>query len=94
MNAWVKDNPAAAADFQAALAKAQSQASLTGQVQTVLPKATSMSVQDADLITIGTYPTTTSASDLDQVVRLMTNYNMIKLSNAPDVPPMIVSRGS
>jgi NitT/TauT family transport system substrate-binding protein len=94
MNAWVKDNPAAAADFQAALTKAQSQASLTGQVQTVLPKATSMSVQDADLITIGTYPTTTSASDLDQVVRLMTNYNMIKLSNAPDVPPMIVSRGS
>jgi NitT/TauT family transport system substrate-binding protein len=90
---WVKDYPTAAADFQAALAKAQANAALTGQVQSLLPKSTGMSVQDADLITIGSYPTTTSAMSLEQVVRLMTNYNMIKLDDAPDVPQMIVKPG-
>ncbi len=89
MNAWVRDSPTAVADFRAALAKAQSQASMTGQVQALLPKATGMSVEDADLITIGTYPTSTSATSLEGVVRLMTNYNMIK-KGIPSVPQMIV----
>lgn len=89
MSAWVKDNQAAVADFQQALAKAQNDASLTGQIQRLLPSATGMSAQDADLITIGSYPTSTSALDLERVVRLMTNFNMISLSSAPSVPPMI-----
>jgi NitT/TauT family transport system substrate-binding protein len=88
--AWVKDNPAAVADFQQALAKAQSDAAITGQVQQLLPSATGMSAQDADLITIGSYPTTTSALGLERVVRLMVNFNMIELGHAPSVPPMIV----
>ena len=67
---------------------------MTGQVQTrAADSATGMSVQDADLITIGTYPTIHQRpATWMQVVRLMSNYNMIKLSNAPAVPPMIVSR--
>jgi NitT/TauT family transport system substrate-binding protein len=90
MSAWVKDNQAAAADFQQALAKAQSDASMTGQVQPLLPTATGISVQDADLITIGNYPTATSTLALERVVRLMTDFNMISLTGAPAVPPMIV----
>jgi len=90
MGTWVKDNGAAAADFQQALATAQSDASMTGQVQQLLPAATGMSVQDADLITIGSYPTATSALGLERVVRLMSNFNMISLGHAPAVPPMIV----
>ena len=90
MNAWVKDNPAAVADFQQALAKAQSDAALTGQVQQLLPSATGISAQDADLITIGSYPTVTSVIALQRVVRLMSNFDMIKLGHAPGVPPMLV----
>jgi NitT/TauT family transport system substrate-binding protein len=90
MDTWVKDNGAAAADFQQALATAQSDAAMTGQVQQLLPAATGMSVQDADLITIGSYPTATSALGLERVVRLMSNFNMISLGHAPAVPPMIV----
>ena len=85
MSAWVKDNGPAVADFQQALARAQSNASLTGQVQALLPSATHMSTQFADLITIGSYPTSTSSNNLERVVRLMTNFNMISLSQAQAV---------
>lgn len=88
MNAWVKQNPAAVADFQQALGKAQSDASLTGQVQHLLPSTTGMSVQDADLITIGSYPTTTNVTSLERVQRLLFDLGMI--NQAPRVPPMVV----
>ena len=51
MSAWVKDNQAAVADFRQAMATAQSDAAMTGQVQQLLPSATGMSAQVADLIT-------------------------------------------
>jgi NitT/TauT family transport system substrate-binding protein len=92
--AWVKDNPAAVADFQAAIASAQTQASMTGQVQQILPKTTGMSVADADLSTIGSYPTSTSAINLERVVRLMSNFNMIKSGSPPSVPSMLVKTSS
>ena len=91
-NAWVRDNPAAVADFQAAIAKAQAQAGVTGEVQGILPGATHgathVSTQEADMITIGTYPTSTSLQSLDAVVLLMSNSGMI--SNDPIVGPMLV----
>jgi NitT/TauT family transport system substrate-binding protein len=78
LNAWVRQNPGAVSDFQAALAKAQADASLAGQVQGVLQSAAKMSVQDADLITVGTYPTSTSIQNLGSVVSLMgTGYSNI-----------------
>jgi NitT/TauT family transport system substrate-binding protein len=82
LNAWVKQNPSAVADFQAALAKAQAAASLAGQVQGVLQSAAKMSVQDADLITIGTYPTSTSIQSLQSVPRLMNDLGMVNTENA------------
>jgi len=40
-----------------------------------------MSVQDADLITVGTYPTSTSVPNLQSVVRLMGNVTMMNTDN-------------
>jgi len=72
-SAWAKDNPAAVADFQAALAKAQADASMTGVIQRVLPTAAHMDAEDADLSTIGTYPTNTSTQGLNRVLNLLNN---------------------
>jgi NitT/TauT family transport system substrate-binding protein len=95
-NSWVRQNPSAVADFQAALAKAQADASLSGQVQRVLPGVTGMTVQDADLITVGTYPTATSIPNLQNVPRLMNDLGMI--SNSSDgklnIPAMVVKSQS
>jgi NitT/TauT family transport system substrate-binding protein len=93
-NAWVTHNAAAVADFQAAIGKAQTQATMTGQVQQLLPKATGMTGLEADLSTIGTYPTSTSVTGLERVVRLLAGDNLVTPSNAPAVPPMVVKPGS
>jgi NitT/TauT family transport system substrate-binding protein len=90
-NAWVRDNPAAVADFQAALAKAQAEAAVTGKVQAVLPSA-GIKAKTADLITIGSYPTSTIIPNLEAVVRLMNNTGMI--NRYPKVPLMTVNPGS
>jgi NitT/TauT family transport system substrate-binding protein len=81
-SSWVRQNSSAVADFQAALAKAQADASLAGQVQPVLHSDAGMSVADADLITIGTYPTSTSTQSLQAVVLLM---DAEKMLNAGDL---------
>ena len=46
-----------------------------------------MSVQDASLLTIGQYPTTVSASDLQRVISLMLFFNAIP--NQPSVMAML-----
>lgn len=76
--AWVRQNSSAVADFRAALAKAQSDAGLTGEIQKLLPAATGMSAEDADMITIGTYPTATSQNGLETVLSLLTQFNMLQ----------------
>jgi hypothetical protein len=53
-----------------------------------------MSAADADLSTIGTYPTTTSVTGLERVVRLLANDHLVPLNHAPTVPSMIVKPGS
>ncbi|HUB41704.1 MAG TPA: ABC transporter substrate-binding protein [Streptosporangiaceae bacterium] len=97
LNAWVGQNPGAVADFQAAIAKAQAEASLAGQVQGVLHSSAGMSVQDADLITVGTYPTSTSIEKLQSVVLLMgsgngsmVNTNDAAVSRRLNIKPMLV----
>src|SRR5262249_17406130 len=104
MNAWVHDNPGAVADFQAAIAKAQANSSLAGQVQALPASATGMSAagmsaQDAGLITVGTYPTSTSIESLQSVVNLMGNENIINTQNqaiaaAVNIKSMLVRSGS
>ncbi len=74
---WVGQDPTAAADFQAAIAKAQVEASMSFPAQHALAAFTKLPQAEADLVTIGTYPTSTSVSDLDRVTRLMFISNMI-----------------
>ena len=93
-DAWVKAHSAAVADFQAAMVKANTDASMAGEVQKILPNTTGMTVAEADLSTVGSYPTSTSAINLERVVRLMTNFDMLKPTQVPSVPPMIVTPGS
>jgi NitT/TauT family transport system substrate-binding protein len=92
-SSWVAQHPAAAADFQAAMVKAQTEASMTGQIQQILPSTAGMTVADADLSTLGSYPTSTSAINLERVVRLMVNFDMITSAQPPKVSAMIVKPG-
>ena len=97
MDAWVKKYPAAAADFQAAIGKAQASAVLTGPVRQVLPSATGMTAQYADMATIGAYPTTTSANELERVVLLLTHEGVIDVGQdgqewSGSLKPMLVGQ--
>jgi NitT/TauT family transport system substrate-binding protein len=94
-NTWVKGNPGAAADFQAALEQAQSEASMTGPIQQVLPKLPGglFTTESADLATIGTYPTSTSVTELQRVTELMTTESMISKTNPIGISQMLVNSG-
>lgn len=94
LSAWAKANPGAVADFRSALAKAQSEAAMFGPLQQLLPHVLSdVTSQDADLATLGTYPTTTSVVDLDRTELLMANEDMIAVGQGQtwsgSIGPMI-----
>jgi NitT/TauT family transport system substrate-binding protein len=95
-NTWVKGNSGAAADFQAALEQAQSEASMTGPIQQVLPKLPGglFTTESADLATVGTYPTSTSVTELQRVTELMTTESMISKTNPIGISQMLVNSGS
>lgn len=78
---WAKKDPAAVADFQSALAKAQSEASITGTIQKVLPAYLKTPAQVADLMTIGTYPASTQVNDVDRVEQFLSSLAMITQVN-------------
>ena len=86
--AWVKSHRATVAAFQSALAQAQSDAAMAGPIQQTLRRYTGMTQQEAAMVTIGTFPTSTNASDLDRVTLLMLESSLLK--NAPSVGQMIV----
>ena len=86
--AWVKSHGAAVAAFKSALAQAQSQAAMAGPIQQALQTSVGMTKEEAAMVTIGTFPTSTNASDLDRVTRLMFEANLLK--NQPSVARMIV----
>lgn len=78
---WAKTNPQAVADFQAAISKAQSDASTVGPVQQTLQKAAGMTVSVADMVNVGTYPTVTSKSGLERVATLMDTAGVVKVDS-------------
>lgn len=94
-SSWVKANPAAVADFQSAISKAQAGASMVGPVQRALPKLPgfpAMTTAAAEMVSIGTYPTTTSATALSRVLQLLTLERMlaVKPSHEISVAKMLV----
>jgi NitT/TauT family transport system substrate-binding protein len=74
--------------FRSVLLKAQATASNeAAQVRSTLEGSEGMSVQDASLLTLGQYPTTVSASNLQRVISLMFLFNAIPAQ--PSVKAMI-----
>jgi NitT/TauT family transport system substrate-binding protein len=70
-------NPSAVQAFQTALAQAQSDCAQRGPVQSVLSRLTGMSTNDAALVTLGTYPTSMNAGQVQRVATLMYDSGMI-----------------
>jgi NitT/TauT family transport system substrate-binding protein len=91
---WVKSNATAVADFQSALEQAQSDAGMTGPIQQVLPKLpdAGISTQEANMVSVGTYPTTTNIGALQRVTELMTTESMLSKSGSIAISSMLVPR--
>ena len=85
---YASKNAQVLAAFRGALAKAQAQAAMAAPLQTALVKSAGLKAQAAAMVTLGTYPTTTSAPNLQRVVGLMFNFGM--LSNNFDVQSIVV----
>jgi len=73
--------------FRAALEKAQAQASMAAPLQTALTKSAGLQPQTAALVTLGTYPTTLSAPNVQRVVNLLFFFNA--LGTTLDVPSLV-----
>jgi len=68
---------AVVAAFRAALEKAQGQASMAAPLQAALTKSAGLKPQAAAMVTLGTYPTTLSAQNLQRVVNLMFGFGSL-----------------
>ena len=79
------------AAFRAALLQGQAAASQEASVRSALQGSVGMSIQAASLVTLGQYPTATSASDLQRIVKLMFFDNAIPSIGGGQLPvqPMI-----
>lgn len=76
--AWYREHPSAATAFRSAIEQAAALASMPGPVQQVLPGYAHLTRQQAALVTIGTYPTTTIAASLQRTANLMAVEGMIR----------------
>jgi len=74
---YVHADPSAVQAFQQALDQAQSDCAQRGPVQAVLPQLTGMSAGDAELVTLGTYPTSLNVGQVQRVAGLMYDSGMI-----------------
>jgi ABC-type nitrate/sulfonate/bicarbonate transport system substrate-binding protein len=63
--------PAAVSAFRAALLQAQADATTRGPVQSMLHQSADISVADAALVTLGSYPTSLSVGQVQRVSQLM-----------------------
>jgi NitT/TauT family transport system substrate-binding protein len=73
---YANANPANVQAFQAALDQAQADCAQRGPVQGVLPDLTDITSDDAALVTLGTYPTSLNAGQVQRVAALMYDAGM------------------
>jgi NitT/TauT family transport system substrate-binding protein len=79
-------NAQVVAAFRGALEKAQAQAAMAAPLQTALTTSAGLKAQAAAMITVGTYPTTLSAANLQRVVNLMFSFGALpKTFNVPSI---------
>jgi NitT/TauT family transport system substrate-binding protein len=91
LHSFAQQQPAALTAFRSALLKAQATAVQEGPVRAALQGSVGMSVQAASLVTLGQYPTSMSASNLQRVVKLLYFSTQIPTINGGQlaVQPMI-----
>jgi NitT/TauT family transport system substrate-binding protein len=86
-SAWARQNSGALAGFRSALQRAQADAAMWGPVRNALARYASIPSQAAQVLTVGSYPTSTNASNIQRVADLLSNLGAI---SAPiDVGRMI-----
>ena len=73
--AYAKGHAANLAAFRASLLKAQSSGSMSAPLQNALTKYDHLNVQQASLVTLGTYPTSLQEPDLQRIANLMFTFN-------------------
>jgi len=74
---YASKHAAVLAAFRAALERAQGQASMAAPLQAALTKSAGLKPQAAAMITLGSYPTTLSAQNLQRVVNLMFGFGSL-----------------
>ncbi len=82
-DSWAEDHSQAIADFRSALDNAQTQASTIGPIQQTLQSALGISVADADMTSLGTYPTSVSSMQISRVALLIQNAHVVTV-DTPD----------
>ena len=87
-SSYASKNAQVVAAFAGALAKAQAQAGMAAPLETALTTSARLQPQAAAMVTVGTYPTTLSAPNLQRVVGLMFNFGI--LSKNFDVQSIVV----
>lgn len=75
---WSRSNAAAIAAFRSGLSQAAAEASMPGPVQAVLPGYAGLTSQEAALVTVGTYPASTIAANLQRTADLLNAEGMIR----------------
>jgi NitT/TauT family transport system substrate-binding protein len=81
LRSYAKTNAAQLKAFRSALETGQAAASQQAPVRAALVHSVGMSTANASLVTLGTYPTSMNASDLQRVVSLMFFFNAIPSVN-------------
>ena len=77
LNSYAHANPAAVQAFQAALNQAQANCAQRGPVQTVMSHIAGITAGSSALVTLGTYPTSLNAGQIQRVAALMYDSGMI-----------------
>jgi hypothetical protein len=63
---------------------------MAAPLQAALTKSVGLKAQAAAMVTVGTYPTTLSAANLQRVVNLMSTFGSLPQSEPLSVPSMVV----
>jgi NitT/TauT family transport system substrate-binding protein len=79
-DSWARGNSQAIADFRSAMADAQTQASTVGPIQQTLQTALGIHMADADMTSLGTYPTTISSLQISRVATLVQSARVVAVN--------------
>jgi NitT/TauT family transport system substrate-binding protein len=81
-DSWAERNSQAVADFKSAIANAQAQASTVGPIQQTIQGTLGVTQADADLMSLGTYPTSISSEEISRVATLVQSARVVAVNTA------------